>query len=111
MYRRFRANQMTASRWITLLLSLTIGGRGKIKTMSAMLETFRKNTDFQSFVKKETDRVPAFMTESVKEDLGPLWYWLPDKSLSYNPNVLSKQASALNRKTKQAVEYERKLNH
>ena len=55
-----------------------------------MLENLRKDTDFQSFVKKETSRVPALMIEIVKKDLGPMWHWLPDKSLSYDPNVLSK---------------------
>lgn len=107
MYRRFRANQMTTSRWITLLLSLTIGGRGKIRTMSAMLKEFRKDSDFQSFVKKETDCVPASMTERIKKDLGPMWHWLPDKSLSYNPNVLSLPESAMNQRSKQIAEYER----
>jgi hypothetical protein len=111
MYRRFKANHMAVPRWITLLLSLTIGGRGKIRNMSAMLEDFRRDPGFQSFVKKETDKVPASMTERVKKDLGPMWQWLPDKSLSYNPNVLSKQASALHRKTKQVSEYERKLTY
>jgi hypothetical protein len=88
-YRRFKANHMAIPRWITLLLSLTIGGSGKIKYLSAILEKLRREQDFQSFVKKETSRVPAFMIEKVKKDLGPMWYWLPDKSLSYNTNVLS----------------------
>jgi hypothetical protein len=36
---------------------------------------------------KETDRVPDFMIEKVKKDLGPMWEWLPDKTLSQNPNM------------------------
>ena len=89
MYRRFNANHMTAPKWITLLLSLTIGGSGKIRYLSAMMKNLRRYPDFQSFVKKETSRVPAFMIEDVKKDLGLLWDWLPDKSLSYDPNILS----------------------
>jgi hypothetical protein len=85
MYRRFNTNHMTAARWITLLLSLTIGGSGKIRYLSEMLENLRRERDFQSFVKKETSSVPVFMIENVKKDLGPLWYWLPNKSLSYDP--------------------------
>ncbi len=96
MYRRFNANHMTSAKWITLLLSATIGGSGKIRLLSAMMDKHRRETDFQSFVKKETVRVPASMIEKVKKDLGPFWHWLPNKDLSYNPNVLSeKQASAL----------------
>lgn len=89
-YRRFNAIHYNTSRWITLFMSLTVGGSGKIRFLSDMLKHIRSDTDFQVFLNKETTQVPKFMTEKVKKDLGPLWYWLPDKSLSYNPNVLSK---------------------
>jgi len=80
---------MIAPKWITLLLSLTIGGSSKIRWLSTLLKNLRKEADFQSFVKKETSSVPAFMIENVKKDLGPLWHWLPNKSLSYDPNIIS----------------------
>ncbi|HUX95772.1 MAG TPA: hypothetical protein VMV47_08570 [Bacteroidales bacterium] len=89
MYRRFNANHMTAPKWITLLLSLTIGGSSKIRWLSAMLKNLHREPDFQSFVKKETSSVPVFMIEDVKKDLGPLWHWLPNKRLSYDPNIIS----------------------
>ncbi len=89
MYRRFNANKMAAPRWITLLLSLTIGGAGKIRSLSSILTNLQKEPEFQSFVKRETDKVPQFMIETVRNDLGPLWDWLPDKSLSYNSDILS----------------------
>ena len=89
MYRRFNANHMIAPKWITLLLSLTIGGSSKIERLSAMLRNLNRNPDFQSFVKKETSSVPVFMVEAVKKDLGPLWYWLPNKSLTYDTSVIS----------------------
>jgi len=92
--RRFNANRMAVPKWITLLLSLTIGGRGKIKHLSNLIEDLRREPDFQSFVKKETNRVPAFLIEKVKKDLGEMWQWLPNKSLSYNPNVISNYHSA-----------------
>jgi hypothetical protein len=93
MYRRFNANKMTAPRWLTLLLSLTIGGAGKIRTLSSILDNLQKEPEFQSFVKKETDTVPQFMIDTVRKDLGPLWEWLPNKSLSYNSDILSDPAS------------------
>ena len=89
MYRRFNANHMAASKWITLLLSLTIGGLEKIRLLSGMLNELRREPDFRTFVSKQTNRVPGFMIESVKKDLGPFWHWLPNKSLSYYPNVIS----------------------
>ncbi len=87
--RRFNANRMVAPKWITLLLSLTIGGSEKIRLLSNMLNDLHRETDFYQFINKQTSRVPEFMVENVKKDLGPLWHWLPDKSLSYNTNVIS----------------------
>jgi hypothetical protein len=89
MYRRFCANHMLAPKWITLLLSLTIGGQGKIRYLSSLIDNLNKDPDFQSFVRKESIHVPGFMIEIVKRDLGTLWQWLPDKSLSYDPYILS----------------------
>jgi hypothetical protein len=89
MYRRFNANHMVSAKWITLLLSATIGGSGKIRLLSGMLDKLQREPDFQSFIKKQTNRVPASMIENVKKDLGPFWHWLPNKDLSYNPNVIS----------------------
>jgi hypothetical protein len=93
MYRRFNSNKMAAPRWITLLLSLTIGGTGKIRSLASILKNLDKEPEFQSFVRKETNRIPQFMIDTVRNDLGPLWDWLPDKSLSYNSDVLSNPAN------------------
>jgi hypothetical protein len=92
-YRRFNAVHYNTSRWITLFMTFTVGASGKIRFLSDMLKHFRSDSDFQAFVNRETTQVPQFIREKVKKDLGPLWYWLPDKSLSYNPNVLSKARS------------------
>ena len=92
-YRRFKAIHYNTSRWITLFMSLTVGGSGKKRFLSDMLKHNRTDPDFHAFLNKERLQVPQFMREKVKKDLGPLWYWLPDKSLSYNTNVLSKAES------------------
>ena len=60
-------------------MSLSVGGSGKVGDVSAMLKNLRRKPHFRSF-----------MIEQVKKDLGPMWEWLPDKSLSQNPNMLLK---------------------
>lgn len=89
MSRRFHANPLAVPRWVTLLLSLTIGGQGKIRSLTRMLEQLRREPEFRSLVTRASNRVPAFMVDQVRRDLGPLWDWLPAKSLSYTVNVLS----------------------
>ena len=90
MYRRFKANPMKGARWLTLFMSLSVGGSGKVSDVYTMLKNLRRKPGFQSFMNKETDQIPAFMIEQVKKDLGPMWEWLPDKTLSQKPNILEK---------------------
>ena len=87
-YRRYKANPERAARWFTLFLSLSEGGSGKIRNVYTILKNLRTRPDFRSFMNKEADQIPAFMIEQVKKDLGPLWEWLPDKTLSQSSNVL-----------------------
>lgn len=87
MYRRFNAVRMVAPKWIVLFLSMTEDGRYRIKRLSSMMNRLRNDQDFMLFVKKESNRVPTFMIDSVKKDLSQLWHWLPDKSLSYDLDI------------------------
>ena len=93
MYRRFKANPVKGARWFTLFLSLSEGGSGKMRNARTILKNLRTKPDFRSFMNRETDKIPAFMIEQVKKDLGPIWEWLPDKTLSQNPNVLLESES------------------
>jgi hypothetical protein len=83
LYNRFKALDVTVPMVIMLFLSLS-EGRGRVGSLSSMIKNLKRYKDFDSFVKKESATVPAFMIEKVKKDLGPLWDWLPDKSLSYD---------------------------
>ena len=87
--RRFNANNNLKSKWLTLLLSLTIGGQGKIKYLQSLVNQLHIDESFRSFVRKETNIVPEFLIEKIKKDLGVLWKWCPVESLSYNTNVIS----------------------
>lgn len=81
-YRRFRNNPNFTAKWFTLFMSFSVGASGKINQVAATLEHLRTNRDYRAFMEKETDRIPSFMIQQVRKDLGPLWEWLPDKTLS-----------------------------
>jgi hypothetical protein len=93
LYRRFKANTFKGARWFTLFMSLSVGGSGKKGDAFSVLKNLRTKKDFRSFMNRETDQIPAFMVEQVKKDLGPIWEWLPDKSLSQNPKMLLESES------------------
>jgi hypothetical protein len=93
MYRRYKAIPVRTARWFTLFLSLSVGGSGKISNVFTTLENLRTKPEFRSFMNKESDQIPAFMVEQVRKDLGPMWEWLPDKTLTQRPNILLKSES------------------
>ncbi len=43
----------------------------------------------------ETDVLPDFFVEPIREDLGPLWDWLPDGALYHDPNLYLKETQGL----------------
>jgi hypothetical protein len=49
--------------------------------LSSLIDNLSTDQDFRSFVRKETDKVPVFLIEKVRKDLGLLWQWLPVESL------------------------------
>jgi hypothetical protein len=87
MYRRHKAVPFRYSRWFNLFLSLSVGGSGKKRNVQTILNNLRTKPDFRAFMNRETDKIPDFMIEEVKRDLGPIWEWLPDKTLSQIPNT------------------------
>jgi hypothetical protein len=89
LYDRFKALDVTVPMLIMLFMSLS-EGRGRAEDLSYMVKNLRRYQDFDSFVKKESAIVPAFMIEKVKKDLGPLWDWLPNKSLTYDVTTVPK---------------------
>lgn len=84
LYRRFNAINKSASTLILLFLSVFEERRERIKYLSSLVQKIHKYPDFDSFINMASPEIPAFMTEIVKRDLGPLWQWLPDKSFSYD---------------------------
>lgn len=91
-HKRFKSNAEPNSKWLVLLLSLSIGGQGKIRFLESLLTRLKKDNEFQAFVRKDSNKIPRFMTEKIKNDLGELWEWLPDKTFQYETNVHSIQS-------------------
>lgn len=84
MYRRFNAVHEIGPKWVIFFLSITGGGWDRRHLLSSLMMRYKEDEEFRLFVSKETTNVPGFMVNKVRKDLGPLWQWLPDKSLSYS---------------------------
>ncbi|HSQ32950.1 MAG TPA: hypothetical protein VLN49_24005 [Gemmatimonadaceae bacterium] len=86
-YRRYRATREPIPRWMNVLRAISSEGSGRIRyyrTIRARLDTDRP---FRAFFEGETTKVPDFYVERVRNDLGPLWRWLPEGALHHDANA------------------------
>lgn len=93
-YRRFKAIKMTIPRWVSLAMSLSIGGVGKVKYHSEVRRLLDTDRQFRSYFEQETQELPKFFQDRVRQDLGPFWQWLPEGALYHDPYAYLKSQIA-----------------
>src|SRR5262249_49763306 len=84
---RFRATRAMIPRWMNVIRAVSSEGFGRIKYYSEVRR--RLETDFQlrRYFEGETTDVRQFFAARVRQDLGPLWQWLPSGAMYYDPNA------------------------
>lgn len=84
-YNRFRAIRVPVIKWSSLALSLSVGGTGKLQHYLKMRKLLKTDSHFRDFLEGETRIVPEYFINRIRRDLGPLWQWLPEGALEYDP--------------------------
>jgi len=84
MYRRFQATKGWIPRAMNLIRGATFEGWGKIEYFKKVRRSLDEDLPFRRFIEQETDEVPAFYIEQIKQELGPLWKWLPEGALYHD---------------------------
>jgi len=59
-------------------------GFGRIKYISTLIQLLETNRPFRMYFEQETDVIPEFYVNKIKEDLGPLWEWLPEGAIYHD---------------------------
>jgi hypothetical protein len=52
-----------------------------------MLRWLKEDREVRDFFEGVTPEIPTVMTNTIKQHLGPLWEWLPENALHYDPNA------------------------
>ncbi len=87
---RFRATRATVPRWLNLVRAVSSEGFGRIKHYTEVRRRLDADTHVRRYFNQETSELPAFYSDRVREDLGPLWKWLPAGALDHDPNAYLK---------------------
>ncbi len=83
--------------WTSKVVNILRGKQdlGKVKYHLELQRRLREDKPFRAFFEQETNEIPLFFTEQIKKDLGPLWDWLPEGALYYDPNAYLHAVSEL----------------
>ncbi len=92
--RRFRASRGQIPRWMNVVRAVSSEGFGRIKYYTSYRQMLVSDRGFRRYAEGETDVLPPFFSEKVKQDLGPLWSWLPKGALQHDPNGYLKAENA-----------------
>jgi hypothetical protein len=85
MFNRMKATPAGTPKLMNLARSVSYEGWGRIKYFKEIRRRLDEDIPFRSFFEGETDVLPTFYRDRIKKDMGPLWDWLPEGSISHDP--------------------------
>ncbi len=85
--RRFQANKFSIPGWLNLVRAISSEGLGRVKYFTDIHHRLETDRQFRMFFEQETDVLPQFYVNKIKEDLGPLWEWLPEGAIYHDHNA------------------------
>ncbi len=89
-YRRFGATRGVTSRWMNVVRAVSTEGFGRVKYYKGIRQRLDSDPGFLPYFEQESTKLPEFYVDLVRQDLGPLWDWLPEKALYHDPNAYLK---------------------
>jgi len=85
--KRLIATKSTIPRWMNVVRAISEEGFGRIKFNKEIYKRLQSEIGFRNFFEQETTELPQFYLDFVKQDMGPLWEWLPEGALFHEPNA------------------------
>lgn len=86
MGRRFRATRTLVPKVEQLFRGISSERNHKYLSHKRTLARLAE-PEVRRFLEGETTTLPAFYIDPIREDLGPLWDWLPEGAVYHNPNA------------------------
>ena len=92
--RRAAATKAWTPRWMNIVRAISSEGFGRIKYHTMMREKLDTDRPLRNFFERETESIPDFYTNRVKEQLGAFWEHLPKGGLEHDQNAYLKKSTA-----------------
>ena len=82
---RYRAGSAFIPRWMNVVRALSSEGSGRVRHHRDVLRRLGTDAQFRDYFEQETTTLPPFYVERIRQDLGPLWEWVPEGALEHEP--------------------------
>lgn len=89
-FNRLRAVKAMIPRWLNVVRAVSSEGHGRIKYYTEVRRLLETDSQFRRYFEQETTELPPFFIDRVRNELGPMWEWLPEGALYHDPNAYLK---------------------
>jgi hypothetical protein len=89
-FNRHKATGGAIPKGMNFVRAVSSEGFGRIHYHTAMRQRLDNDLGLRRFFEQETTEIPQFYLERIRQDLGPLWQWLPEGALYHDPNAYLK---------------------
>lgn len=84
-WRRLKANRGRIPRIMNVVRAISSEGKGRIAYYTTVRDRLRSDSKFRDYFEGESILLPQFYVDRVRNDLGPLWEFLPEEALEHDP--------------------------
>jgi hypothetical protein len=92
-FRRFAATPNRTTRWMNVMRAVSSEGYGRLRFYRKVRKMLAEDFSFRQYFEGETDQLPSFYSNIIREDLGFWWDWLPKGAMEHNPNAYLEKTS------------------
>jgi hypothetical protein len=85
--KRLAATKAFIPRWMNVVRAVSEEGFGRVAYNKIILKQLNSNLKFRQYFEQETAELPQFYLDLMKEELGPLWEWLPKGAIYHDQNA------------------------
>ena len=85
--KRLVATKAFIPRWMNVVRAISEEGFGRVAYNKKILKQLNTDKKFRDYFEQETTELPQFYLNLMREELGPLWEWLPEGAIFHDQNA------------------------
>jgi hypothetical protein len=89
--RRFAATHATVPKWLNIVRAVSTEGYGRLAMYRDMQRRLAVDGGLRAFLNQETEEVPRFYLDRIRQQLGVLAEWLPEGGMVHDPLAYLKE--------------------